>query len=309
MTHMLDEPPRPGFSGQSGSTTAPALSALDGDSPLHGIRDSIHTWEERSMTNCPGQPEPPAGSNLPEPARGDAPDHDLGQLEHYPELIPVLTQAVDEVIKSSNINRQRDADLVEDVERAATAAALVTYQRLEVWAVQASDADDEARRTQAESVAAAARVIAERVSDAATEVHDAEDALAEQLAQVAANAASDLAALGSHDEETAASTAAALVVRAVSEAASVNNGARASAALGVAQAAAAAAASVVEESASTAWDAESDVIANALDRHQDALKTCYQVAAAAAQAVLTHPSASGPSDPHPVPPQIHRKPA
>ena len=144
------------------------------------------------------------------------------QLEEHPELIPVVTQAVDEVIASSNINRERDADLVEDAEQAAAAAALTTYERMVFAAIQASDAADEARRARAPLVAATAEGIAEVVTDAATEVHNVEEAAADHVTVVAANAASELAALVSLEDETAASTAAALVVKAVSEAAAVN---------------------------------------------------------------------------------------
>jgi hypothetical protein len=132
-------------------------------------------------------------------------------------------------------------------------------------------------------------VIADRVTDAAAEVHNIEKTTADHLALIAAIAASELAGLVRRDDE-AASTAAALVLKAVSDAAAVTTAARAHAASIVAQAAADAAADVAEEAASNALAAESGMITDALDRHQDALTTCYQVATAAANAALTHQS-------------------
>jgi hypothetical protein len=125
---------------------------------------------------------------------------------------------------------------------------------------------------------------------------------------VAANAATELAALVAFDDELAASTAVALVVEAVSEASAVNTVARADAASSVAQAAADAAAEVADQAASTALATERDVIANAFDRHQDALETCHEVAAAAAQAVLTYQSGAHLQEAH-QPPESDRKPA
>ena len=223
-----------------------------------------------------------------------APPHKLGphlghdQLEEHPELIAVVTRAVDEVLANSNISRERKADLVDEAEQAAAAAALSTYQRMVFAAIQASDAADEIRRALGPMVAAAAAGIADVVTDAATEMHNVEEAAAEHVRMVAANAAADLAALVAFDDEIAASTAVALVLKAVSEAAAVNTMARADAASSVAQAAADAAAEVADQAASTALAAEQDVIANAFNRHLDALETCHEVAAAAARAVLTH---------------------
>ena len=53
------------------------------------------------------------------------------------------------MIASSNINRERDADLINDAEQAAAAAALTTYERMVFAAIQASDAANEARRSRA----------------------------------------------------------------------------------------------------------------------------------------------------------------
>ena len=165
----------------------------------------------------------------PEPARLDPLRTVFVQLKDYPELIPVLTQVVDEAITSSHLDRERDAGLVEHIERAAAAATLTTYERLAVSALRVSDAADEARRARADSVAASAEVIAGRVTDAAAEVHNIEAASAADVVQVAANAASEMAESIGLDDETAASAAAALVVRAVSDAAAVTASARADA--------------------------------------------------------------------------------
>jgi len=260
------------------------------------------------MTDGREQIDSSSESKLRQPTWFDPSHPGFFELEDHPELVPVVTWAVDEVFASSNRNRERDADLVRDAEKAAAAAALITYERMVLAAIQASDVADEARRARAPLVAATAEGIAEVVTETATEVHNVEEAAADYITVVAADAASELAALVSREDETAASTAAALVVQAVSEAAAVNTVARADAASSVAQAAADAAAEVAEEAASTARGAERDMISTALDRHQDALETCYEVAAAAAQAVLTQPSGAGPHPAH-YPPEKDRKPA
>jgi hypothetical protein len=261
------------------------------------------------MSNCRDETDPLDGSALPQPPRADRLHPGFVQLEDYPELIPVLTRAVDEVIDISDVNRERDAAVVEDVERAAAAAALATYQRMAVAAVQAGDTADEARRSQAQLVATTAGVIAERVTDAASEVHTVDVASADHLALVSTNAASELAAGVGLDDETAASTAAALVVKAVSEAAAVNASARAVAASSVAKAAADAAAEVAEEAASAALATQSEVITDASERQQVALATCYEVAVATAQAMLIHQPGVELLQPHGHPADIQRKPA
>jgi hypothetical protein len=261
------------------------------------------------MTNCRDETDPCDGSQLPQPSRVEPLRAGFVQLENYPELIRVLTRAVDEVINRSDVSRERDGQLAEDVERAAAAAALATYQRLAISAVHASDAAGRARRARAHEVAATAEVMAERVTEAAAQVHNVEMASADHLALVSSSAASELAASVSLDDETAASTAAALVVKAVGQAAAVNASARAAAASSVAKAAAAAAAGVAEEAASTASAAQFDVITEAADRQQIALATCVEVAVATAEAMLTHRSGTDLRQPHRPAPEIHRKPA
>jgi len=247
-------------------------------------------------------------SDLPQPTWFDPTRPDFVELEDHPELIPVVTRAVDEVFASSKLNRERDADLVRDAEKAAAAAALITYERMVLAAIHASEVADEARRARAPLVAATAEGIAEVVADAATEVHQVEEAAADYITFVAADAAADLAASVSLEDETAASSAAAVVVQAVSDAAAVNMVARADAASSVAQAAAEAAAEVAEEAATTALAVERDMISTALERHQDALATCYEVAVAAAHAVLVNQSDAEPGQAH-YPPETDRKPA
>jgi len=260
------------------------------------------------MTDAREQIDSSSHANLPQPTWFDSSHPGFVELEEHHELIPVVTRAIDEVFAGSNLNRERVADLLRDAEEAAAAAALITYERLVLAAIHASDVADEARRARAPLVSATAEGIAEVATDAATEVNNVEEAAAEYLTFVAANAATELAALVSLEDEAAASTAAALVVRAVSEAAAINTIARADAASSVAQAAADAAAEVADEAASTALAAERDMISTALDRHQDALQTCYEVAAAAAQAVLTHRSDADPLQAH-YPAEIGRQPA
>jgi hypothetical protein len=240
------------------------------------------------VTNHVNETDPSDGPNSPHPSRVESLHPGLLQVKDWPELIPVLGQAVDEVINNNFINRERYTDLVDEMERAAAAAALTAYMRLDISSIQVNDAAHDARRVQAYLVAATAQTIAARVIDAAAEIHHVEDAAAAHVASVAASAASELAELIGPEDETVASAAAALVVKAVNEAAAVNTEARADAATIVAQAAAEAAADVAEAAASTASAVESDFIANALDGHQDALEACFKVAAAAAQAMLTH---------------------
>jgi hypothetical protein len=260
------------------------------------------------MTDFRERMNPSDDFNRPQPERPDPPHPRFAQLEEHPELIPVVRQAVDEVITSRNLNRERHADLVMDAEQAAAAAALTTYERMVLSAIQAADATNDARQARAHVVAATAAGIADVVTETAAEVHNVEEAAADYVAVVAANAASKLATLVKLDDETAASTAAALVIKAVSEAAAVNTEATADAASSVAQAAADAAADIAGQAACTALAAESDMITNAFDRHRDTLKTCYEDAAGAAQAVLTPQSGANPFHPH-HPPEIHRTPA
>ena len=188
------------------------------------------------MTDCHEEIDSSTDATLPPPSwAGPHPGYD--QLEEHPELIPVVTKAVDEVLASGKFSREQDADLVEEAEHAAAAAALTTYERMVFAAIQASEAADEIRRALAPMVAAAAEGIAEVVTDAAAEMHNVEEAAAEHVKLVAANAATELAALVAFDDELAAATAVALVVKAVGEAAAVNTVARADAASEVAQAA------------------------------------------------------------------------
>jgi hypothetical protein len=260
------------------------------------------------MTDGRDQIDCSSESNPPQPTWFDQSHPGVIEPEDHPELVPVVTRAVDEVFANSNLNRERDADLLRDAEKAAAAAALTTYERMVIAAIHASDVADAARRARAPLVAASAEGIAEVVMEAATEVHNVEEAAADYINFVAKRAASRLAELVSLEDETAASTAAALVVQAVSEAAAINTIARADAASSVAQAAAAAAAEVAEDAANNALAAERDVISTALDRHQDALQTCYEVASAAAHAVLAHRSGAEPLEAH-YPPEMGRKPA
>ena len=90
------------------------------------------------MTNTREEIDLSAGSNPPQLSRVGTPHPGFVQLEEHPELIPVVTEAVDKVIASSNINRQRDVGLVNAAEQAAATAALTTYERMVFAAIQAS---------------------------------------------------------------------------------------------------------------------------------------------------------------------------
>jgi hypothetical protein len=248
--------------------------------------------------------DPSDDSDLLQPSRVDPLLRDFGHLQDHPELITVVMRAVEEVIDSNDINRERDSDLVDHVERAAAAAALTTYKELVVLAIQASDGANEVRLARVPFVAATALVIAESVIETAAEVHHVGDAAADHVASVAAKAASEVAALVRFDDETAAAVAAALALKAVGEAAAVSTTARADAAAIVTQAVAADAADVAEEAASTALAAESDVINNALNSHHEAMETCYEAAAAAAAAMLTQHTGADLLQAHHHPPDL-----
>jgi hypothetical protein len=234
---------------------------------------------------------PPASTTLRKSPGTDPPRTGFVALKGYPELTAVLVRAVDEVIAGSSINRERDAALVEDVERAAAVAALTAYQSLAIAALEAEDAADAARRTRRRCDAATAEVVAERVTGTAAARHDVEEAAADRVALVAANAAAELAASAGVDDEPAGSAAAALVVHAVGEAAAAQTSTRAQTAAQVALAAADAAADLAEKAASSASAAEVAGFPDAENRHQDALHTCYLVAVSTARAMLTHVSA------------------
>ena len=75
------------------------------------------------------------------------------------------------MFKSSHLDRERYAVLVESVEWAAAAAALTAYQRMAISALRVGDAAEHSRRATADAVAATAEVIADRVTDAAAEIH------------------------------------------------------------------------------------------------------------------------------------------
>jgi len=234
--------------------------------------------------------DPSEGSKSPRPSRVDPLHAAFVQLQAYPELIPVVRQAVDQVLANSNINQERVPDLVEDVEGAAAAAALAVYEQLGVTVSQVSGAAEEARRAQADAVAARAEVIAERVTDAAAEVLAVEEAAADYRVLIAAKVASDLAGSVTLNDETAA-LAAALVVNAVRDAAAVSADAVAESASIVAQAAADAAADTAdaaEQAASSALAAERELLTNARDSHKTTLEACFKVAAATAQAILNY---------------------
>ena len=256
------------------------------------------------MSNYRHETELEGGSDRRQSASEAPVQGDLAQVQRYPELVAVVTQAVDEVLTTSSVDCNHAADLVEDAERAATATALTTYQRMAVAANEARDAADHARRRQANAAAAAAEVVAERVTETAAALHHVEEASAAQVALVAAHAAAELAASVGPDDEMVASAAAALVVEAVGEAAAVKATARAEAASLVARAAADAAAEVADEATSTASAAEQESLTDASVRQQDALETCYQVAVTTAQAMLTHHSGTSLIQP-PHPPIQH----
>ena len=248
------------------------------------------------MSNYRNETDPAEGFNLAPHSRRDPLHPGFVQLKDYPELIPVLLRAVNDVITTSHIDRERDAGLVEDVEWAAAAAALTAYERMAVSALRVRDAAEETRRIRVDSVAATAEVIADRVTDAAAEVHIVEEASAARVVLIAASAATEMAESIGLDNETSASVAAALVVKAVSDAAAVTASERADAASCLAQAAADAATDAARAAASTAWATELEVITDASDHHQNALETCYEVAAATAQAVLTHKLGADPAN-------------
>jgi len=245
------------------------------------------------MSTHRAETDPSEGVSLPQHSRMDPMPHAFVQLADHPELIPVITQAVDDVLKSSHLDRERNAGLVESVEWAAAAAALTAYQRMAISALRVGDAAEHSRRATADAVAATAEVIADRVTNAAAEIHTIDDASAAHLALIAARAATELAgSIGAEEDEIAASVAAALVVKAVSDAAAVTASARAGAATSLAQAAADAATNAAQVAASTAWAAQLDLIGEASDHQKNALETCYKVAAATAQAVITQATQS-----------------
>ena len=225
---------------------------------------------------------------LRQPSATDWPHRGPVPLEGYPELTAVLVRAVDEVIASGHLDREQDAELVEAVERAAAVAALTAYQQLAVSAREAGDAADAARRTRRHWDAASAEAAADRVTRAAVARHTVEEAAADRIALVAANAAAELAVSAGVDDGPADSAAAALVVYAVGEAAAAQASSRAKAAAQVALAAAHAAADLAEEAVSSGSTAEVDAIAEAAQRHQNALHTCHLVAVATARAMLIH---------------------
>ena len=63
------------------------------------------------MTDGREQIESSTGANLPQPTWFDSSHPGFVGLEEHPELLPVVTRAVDEVFASSNLNRERD-DLI-----------------------------------------------------------------------------------------------------------------------------------------------------------------------------------------------------
>jgi len=247
------------------------------------------------MSSYRDETDPAQSLNLSQHSRGGPIHPGFAQLKDHPELIPVLTEAVNDVIATSRIDRERDPGLVEDVEWAAAAAALTAFERMASTAIRVREAAEQTRRVRIDSVAATAEVIADRVTDAAAEVHIVEEATAARVVLIAASAATELAESIGLDNETTASIAAALVVKAVSDAAAVTASERADAASGLAQAAAEAATDAAQTAASTAWDTELEVITNAAERHQHALVTCYEVAAATAQAVLAQQLGTDPT--------------
>jgi hypothetical protein len=213
-------------------------------------------------------------------------------LEGHPELKAVLARAVTDVVTAHPPELERDASLLERMERAAAAAALPVYQGLVESAAQASDEADRALRDQARAVVATGEVTAVRVTDAAVALHDVEEGSAERVAEVAARAAVELASSVGPNDEIAAADAAALTITAVGEAAALRVSARAEAASATISAAAGAAAELAEEAAVHASQAEVDAITDDTDRQQNALRTCYEVAVATAEAVFADGSAS-----------------
>jgi hypothetical protein len=58
-----------------------------------------------------GRTDPSDRSEPSHLSRLDPPHPGFAQLEDHPDLIPVLTEAVDQVLTISNIDKERDADL------------------------------------------------------------------------------------------------------------------------------------------------------------------------------------------------------
>ncbi len=211
-------------------------------------------------------------------------------LSDYPELVPVLSLALDAVV-SSFYPQRIGPDIRAYLERVTAAATVAIYAPMAEIARRSRTGAQVTRAARTAAVAREAGQIASCVAKVAAELQIREDASADTVARDVASAA-ELVVLtpGSGPDTRRVATTAAGVAVAAREAATAALLERARAAATVAQAASVAAAEVAASADAAAVEVELEVFRAASVLQGIALETCYQVAinfaASAGEAVL-----------------------
>jgi hypothetical protein len=211
-------------------------------------------------------------------------------LSDYPELVPVISLALDAVV-SSFYPEKIDDHFRAYLERVTTAATLAIYAPIAALTARVGRGAEDSRTVRTAEVARAAEDMATSVAKMAEALQTREEATAVTVARDASLAAELVAASDAFsDDQPAMAVTAAAVATAVHDAATAAVLERARAASLVAQSASAAASEVAAAADQATIAVELEVFQAAAALRGIALETCYQVAinyaASAAEAVL-----------------------
>lgn len=211
---------------------------------------------------------------------GIKPGHKL--IAHYPELQPILEQAINATIHTFEIDEEADRDLIQKLQDAVAADLIAAYAPIADIATRTARIAGRSRAAKLLAAARTAQVMAERVAEAAAALQARGEASAKSMALAASDAANRMAASVVPGGEDAAATAAAHVATAVHNATAAKAQERAQAAAVVAQEAADAAVQVADGADSQNVLSELKVFEAAAAVQAIALATCYQIAINAA---------------------------
>lgn len=224
-------------------------------------------------------PEASDPAVLAEGERGAVADRAvLSLIARYPELHPVLEQAVNAAVYTFEIDEDLVSDLVHDLEDVIAADLIAAYAPFVAIAVQTARTVESSRAARLLEAARSAQTMAERVAEAATAMQSRGDQSANVMALAASDAAHRMASSVAIGGEAAAASAAAKVATAVHHATLAKAKERAEAAAVAAAEAAAAAAQVVESADLQNVINELKIFDAATAVQEIALATCHQAA-------------------------------
>ena len=218
-------------------------------------------------------------------------------LDRRPELAPVLSRAMSDVIDALEFGEQPPPDLVGELEHAAATAMAEAYEPIADAASRLARSTKASRTTEAASVRRRAEETAALVSATTTALRQRHDRLAQRVAKEAATAARAAAASSVPGHKSAARKQATQAANAVRDAAALRADQRAAAAALTAAAADQAAFRLATEAEHAARIVERDALHAAAAIKATALSIMYEIAIDAACQHFLVPI-SRPDDPH-----------